>query len=185
LLIFRSIAVDDLECRFGADENVQILHLYFDYKSQQTQTALNIGLKLLTQLLSCLDDIPEELEALYSRGTKPDLAACKRLLTSLAQKGPNVFAVFDAIDECHDTHQKEVLALFGHLQQSGYRLLISSRPHLLQNLRDQLEDTEVMDIYADESDLKNYIKTRLREKGNKDQHLEYKCLDLASTVQGM
>lgn len=185
MLTFRSIAINDLESRFGADGNVQILHLYLDYKSQQSQTAVNIGLNLLKQLLSRLNEIPEELEDLYSRGTRPDLAVCKRLLTSLNQKVPQIFAVFDAVDECHDSHQKEVLALFGDLQQSGYRLLISSRPHLLPNLRDQLTDTESIDIYADESDLKNYIKTRLREKGNKDQNLEHKCLDLTSTVQGM
>lgn len=185
MLIFRSIAVDHLERRFRADANVKILHLYLDYKSQQTQTALNIGLKLLTQLLSGLNDIPEELESLYSRGVRPDLTVCKRLLTSLAHKVPKIFAVLDAIDECRDSHQSEILGLLKHLQQSGYRLLISSRPHLLQNLRDQLKDPEIMDIYADESDLENYIKTRLHENGNKDQTLERKCLELAGTVHGM
>jgi NACHT domain len=185
MLTVRSIAINDLKNRFPADRNVQVIHLYFDYKSQQSQTVVDIAINLLKQLLSRLDNIPNELDSLYCANTRPDLPACKRLLTLCSKQFGTIFAVFDAIDECCDSYRKELLALFAHLLQSGCKLLISSRPHLLRNLRDQLSSARTIEVYANESDLRNYITVRLREKGNKDTNLEVKCLELATGVYGM
>lgn len=184
---FRSIAINDLKSRFDADENVQVIYMYFDYKSQQSQSVVDVAMGLLKQLLASQQvDVPSELESLYSTSTKPNLATCKRLLAECAKRSGTIYAVFDAIDECGEISQQDILDLFGHLQQTGpYRMLISSRPHLLQNLRDQLKDTRTLEIYANKSDLKNYITKRLHEKGVKDANLKNRCLELANSAQGM
>jgi NACHT domain len=177
------MATHYLKDRFHDNNAVQVVHLYFEQKTRLTQT--EVALHILKQILSDLDDVPPQLEALYNKSTKPDIAACKELLTSCAEKFSSVYAVFDAIDECSNANQKDVVSLFAHLQRSTYRLLISTRPHLLENLREQLEEIQTLEIYANESDLKNYIMTRLSEKRNKDINLQAKCLELTKRVQGM
>ena len=98
----------------------------------------------------------------------------------------SIYVVLDAIDECSDMSRKEVLELIVGLQQSpNSRILISSRPHLRQILLDALKKIEVLDIYADEADLKNFITIKLRKTGIKDIKFEMRCLELAKGVQGM
>lgn len=77
----------------------------------------------------------------------------------------------------------EVLEIFAHLQQSGYRLLISSRPHLYKLLH-RLNDTKTLEVCANESDLRNYIITRLNEEGHVSDKFKAKCLNLINDVRG-
>ena len=185
----RSIAIDHLINKFR-DENVKVVYVYFDYKAERTQTTIDVVRSLLKQLLSQFDNLPPELEPLYTlygksirTSTRPDITICIRLLASCSQIS-SIYAVFDAIDECSDVYQKEVLELFAHLQKSGYRLLISSRPHLYKLLH-QLSDTETLEICANEADLRNYITTRLNEEGNVSEKFKAKCLELINNVGGM
>ena len=101
-----------------------------------------------------------------------------------SQKFDTIYAVFDAVDECNDMHQEEILEFITQLPTS-YRILLSSRPHLIQNLRSHLIDATIMDIAADELDLQNYIVRRLAEKGNKDCNLRAQCIELAKAADGM
>lgn len=144
--------------------------MYFDYKAQQTQTPIDIVTGLLKQLLTQLADIPEELECLYDECTradkKPDQSTLTQLLASVSQKFSTVYMIFDALDECSDSHQKDMSGLFAQLQQSSHRLLISFRSHL-NKLGSTLFDIRIFQISANESDLKQYVTSRLEEKGNK------------------
>jgi hypothetical protein len=186
-LIDRSIAIDYIKERF-INENTNVLHIYFDFKAQQSQSAIDISSILLKQLLSNGDNIPHDVEDLYERctrtGTRPDQTTLTLLLTSWSQKSSSIYAVFDALDECSDRHQEEILSLFGLLEQSGYKLLISSRPHL-QHLSDHLNRIQTINICADDSDLKNYIMARLASQRIHNPILTIKCLGLIEGVQGM
>lgn len=94
-----------------------------------------------------------------------------------------IYAIFDGVDECSDAHQNCILSLLARLQRMGYRLLVSSRPHL--HLRDQLSYTQTIEISADESDLKKYVMARLREEKNPSPALQAKCLELIKNTHGM
>lgn len=94
-----------------------------------------------------------------------------------------IYAVFDGLDECGDADQTCVLSLLAHLQELGYRLLISSRPHI--HLQDQLGHTQTFEVSADESDLRNYVTARLKQVRNSARTLEGKCLELVKSTQGM
>jgi hypothetical protein len=185
----RSIAIDYLKNKFR-DENVKVVYVYFDYKAERTQTRIDIVRILLKQLLSQFDTVPPELESLYTlydesicTSTNPDITTLTRFLTLCSQIS-TIYAIFDAIDECSDVHQMEVLELFAHLQQSGYRLLISSRPHLHESLN-QLSDRQSLEVCANESDLRNYIIARLIKEGIVSDKFKAKCLDLINDVGGM
>jgi hypothetical protein len=95
-----------------------------------------------------------------------------------------VYAVFDAVDECSDDNLDHVLELFSKLQNSC-RLLISTRPHLVQNLRDKISDTNIIDIHGEINDMGNYVTGRLRMAKNCNSTLETLCLDLIKDVHGM
>ena len=72
---------------------------------------------------------------------------------------------------------------FAELQKSGYRILISTRPH--ESVPCQLNDITASEIAADRQDLEKFIIYRLEKAGNKNSALEKKCMDLANDAAGM
>ena len=110
-----------------SDENVEVVHIYFDYKAHQSQTALSVATSLLKQLLIRLDFIPQELESMYSTNTKLNMATCKAMLFQCARKVGTIYAVFDAVDECNETNFTEILEFLAHFQNS-FKILLSTRP---------------------------------------------------------
>jgi hypothetical protein len=181
----RSISIDDLTSRVGHD--MKVLYFFFDYKSQETQTAVEVAMNLLKQLISGLDEIPDELEFLYNQNSsaRPDLPTCIQLLNVCAAKFNSLYAVFDAMDECSDESQMEVFELIAHLQKLHCRILVSSRPHSLSTLRDELNDTQTLQILAEESDLKNYITATLSQKGKKVAEFPEEYQPLVKGADGM
>lgn len=182
----RSIAIDALTEQ-AKNPNSKVVYLYFDYATPQNQTAMSVARSLLKQLVSQSGDFPFDLESLYDNavqhGTEPDIDTLILHLSLFAEKNP-VYAIFDAIDECDLIHIESLLEFFSELQQSAFRLLISTRPHL-QNFEDHLWGLRNLEIVADENDLKNYITIILKKEKNVNATLESKCLDLAKDVQGM
>ena len=107
--------------------------MFFDYKSHQTQTAVDVSMSLLKQLIFSVDQSDAAIESLYSENKRPDMATCKRLLTCYAQKRDSVYTVFDALDEYNEApkERSELFGLFGHLQRElRCHLLLSSRARL-------------------------------------------------------
>ena len=174
--------MDYIEQRFKT-ENGKVVYFYFDYKAPQTHSATSIAANLLKQLLCQSDSIPSQLESLYCEQKGVDLSIIIQLLTSAAERYSSIYAVFDALDECGDGYRKEALELFAKLQESGYRLLISTRSHL--SPENTLKDTCALTIEADQTDLKSYITARLSGERNINKNFTTKCLKLASSVQGM
>lgn len=163
------------------------MYVYFDYKAQQTQTAIDVARILLKQLVSQSHNLPTDLEALYERSIRshsnPDLTTFIQFLKTFSQDFP-IYAVFDAMDECVDDCHEPVLALLAELQNYGWRLLISCRPHL-QSFQNEWKNIQLFEIMAEESDLENYILATLQKEKNSNVTLETKCLELAKGVQGM
>jgi hypothetical protein len=184
-LHYRSIAIDAIKERFP-EESVESIYFYFDYKAQKSQTPTHVAGCLLKQLFGHSKYEFPELEKAYDTQSnkRPDL----KLLLSLLELYPyshnaSVYAIFDALDECSESHQNNILTLFNGLHRSNYKLLISTRPHL-QNFSEYLTNTQSITIYAHQSDLQNYILTRIsRERTN--SKLKAKCLELADQVKGM
>jgi hypothetical protein len=181
---YRSIAIDHLNEQV-ASNNVKVVYIYFDYTVQQTQTCIDVACNILKQLLCQSEDVPPEVESQYNErvriGARPGLAMVFHALASFSQKYAAIYAVFDAMDECSEDALKGIFALFAKLQESGYKLLISTRPHL----QHKLGGTLPFEIAADNSDLRNYITARLEKEGNKNITLQDKCLDLSKTVKGV
>jgi hypothetical protein len=174
----RSLAVDEL---FKVDES-RVVYVYFDYPSNRTQTGTNVMASLLKQLLSQLEDIPSDIESSYneSKHIRPSRDTLVRYLTLCSRKFSKLYAVFDAIDESSEVNQNEILALFADLQKLGYRILVSGRPgSAFSKLECGLTDPHVFEIRADDSDLKQYVVSRVKEG-----IIQKKCLKLMEKVDG-
>jgi hypothetical protein len=185
LIISRSIAIDHLKDRITTHEK-RVVYVYFDSKARQIRTDMDVAKILLKQLLSQSGTTPTNLETLYVNfiltSTEPDICGFIELLALYSQRF-RIYAIFDGIDECSDIHQKCILSLLARLQELGYRLLISTRPHV--HLQDQLSSTQTFEVSANEFDLKNYVMFRLRQERNSVPALQAKCLELIKNTHGM
>lgn len=183
-LIFRSIVIDHLNDRVANKDN-RVVYIYFDYVARQSQTTECITACLLRQVLEQSDEIPAEIESYYTTfmhtNKRPDAQTFIRLLISASQTA-RTYVVFDAIDECSDEFQEEIFSLLANLHSSKFRLLVSTRPHL--QLQVQLGEPRVLEIVADQADMKNYITIQLKKGKNKSRMLEESCLKLAEGVKG-
>jgi len=182
---FRSTVIDYLQERFK-DENILTSFVYFDHK--RVQATADVIACLLKQVLTRLDDVPPALVTSYddhaSKGKRLDQSTLLQLLTTHSKKFSTVYAIFDALDECSESYQSDLVTLFGTLQLSGYRLLGSFRPHL-STFQKVLSNSQILEVRANESDLNKYVAARLKEKGNKISELEDKCGQLAKGVDGL
>jgi hypothetical protein len=165
--------------------------VYFEYKARQAQSGIDIACNLLKQLLSQFEVVPHELKALYTlydestrTNCRPDMSTLANLLTSCASEF-QIYGVFDALDECDDSDQDGVLSLLFLLNQSGFRLLISARPHVKLGSSWPGTVLKVFSVSAQESDLKLYVGTRLDKERNCSDTLKAGCLALIKGVEGM
>ena len=183
---FRSIAVEFLKKQL-VYATAKVVYVYFDYTTSQTQQVADVARSLLKQLVAQSRDLSRELDAAYDNsiqsGCELDLSTCLQHLKRYSQVSP-IYAVFDAMDECEENYQQAMFQLFAELQNCGYRIMISSRPHLW-GLEVLLSNIQTFEIIADESDLRNYIISKLRLEKNNNCMLEAKCMDLVNGVNGM
>jgi hypothetical protein len=182
----RSLAIDYLLERFRMDDEVRIVYIYFDYTTKQTQTRASITANIMKQLVSQCD-IPDELGCAYDEAIQiasgPNIALLHCILELLSAKY-RIYAVFDAIDECDEDHQRDIFTLFTKLTESNCRLLISVRLQF-QSFLGFLTTAQTIVISANKRDLENYVKFRLGAAKNRNKNLETQCVALAEKAEGM
>jgi hypothetical protein len=152
-----------MNMQFSSESNVKVVSVYFDYKSREDQNAANLAKSLLKQLLSDVDEIPAELEILYSKVDKHlDTATVYELLARYSQRYSTIYAIFDAIEESAERYYSEIVKLLHRLERLGYHLLVSGRPGSpLNSLRDALFKSHTLQIIANDSDLESYVCSRV------------------------
>jgi hypothetical protein len=184
----RSIAIDHLLER-AERERAKVAYVYFDYKTQKSQTRIEVICTLVKQLLSQSNVIPDPLEELYKKfqdKTKPMAENMKALTETLQWYGQieeSVFMVFDALDECSEHNRKDVLELLSDLVKYGYKVLVSSRPHV--SFDSCLQGSEPFRIQAHETDLNNYVSCRLDAEKKVSSTLRRRCIELTKDLHGM
>ena len=183
LKVCRSIAIDHLTDQY--EESATVIYIYFDYKAQTKQTEIYVVGTLLKQILCQIPDIPAEIESFYNQSIAesrtPSTNDLIRLLVSSSRS--RIYVIFDALDECDDKYQQEMLSLLSILEKSGFKLLISMRPHM--KIDQNLISVETIIIEANETDLENYVLAILQIKKNKNDELKRQCLELVKEAKGM
>jgi hypothetical protein len=146
------------------------LYIFFDYKDDQI--AEKVIASLFKQLIFLMKAIPSELKIKYDQsktGTpRPTLADLTDLFIKYA-KLVSLIVLFDAFDECK---QQGIIffQLVRQMYNSGIKVFITHRPHILQNPGAEFQECTITEIQAHREDVENYIAQRL-EMEEKTQHL--------------
>jgi hypothetical protein len=165
--------------------------MYFDYANRE-QTAEKVVASLLKQLLIILDQIPPIIKTKYenylSGAPRPIFSDFVKLLISCIKESPKVTPVmlFDAFDECSSDQQSKIFELIDQLSKANIKVYITTRPHILDYL-ERLEGSEIMEIQADDEDIKTFLKDKLQitRRRIQDDSKEKIVRVISSKAQGM
>lgn len=156
--------MDYLERSFRHNE-AAITFVYFEYKEQENQSAINILASLLQQLVQVKAVIPEGVMALYRRnrqgGSPPTLEEISGLLLAEARNFVGkFFIIIDALDECSELNGTRI-ALLGEIRklQRISKILITSRETAA--IEHELACSARLEICANDHDIGNYVERRI------------------------
>ena len=169
-----------------------MLYVYFDYNDCLSQTELGVISNLLKQTISQLDLVPDSIKQLYEVSTKtntnPERSVLLRQLLSCAERFDTVYVILDALDECDDSQQDDVLNLINILlSQSQFKIMLSSRPHL-QRLQTLPESSDRIIISGEDidADVRTYLISRLKRERFLQDRLRNKIVEVISEqAEGM
>ncbi|KAE9383217.1 hypothetical protein BT96DRAFT_93841, partial [Gymnopus androsaceus JB14] len=142
-------------------EEPGLAFFYFDFRDSTKQTVYGLLSCLVYQLASRSSDCNSLLTQFYGKhcGNRPQhpnddlLVQC---LKSMLQVLPNVYLVFDALDECPEaTRHKDLFPILQKLigfKKEGFHLLVTSRPEqdikkvIMSNLTQDLDLAKSQEI---------------------------------------
>jgi ankyrin repeat domain-containing protein 50 len=161
----RSIIVERLRRDFGSDPTTGIACVYCNYKEQEIQTAANLLAGIWMQL-SYDHDLPPALYDMYSesvlKGANPTLENVLQALQQVMTTYKKVFVVVDALDECLEGNKTGLILLRELCKyQPKVNILVTSR-HYKNTTDNIINNFAVIDITAQDQDIKKYINTRLQ-----------------------
>jgi hypothetical protein len=161
--VCRSIAVDHLQTFFEG-QDVAVACVFCNYKEQSTQTVSELLASVLKQIVQDQSVASDNMKTFYKkfRSRRPKLAELANALQSEIGTFTKVFFVVDALDECLETVQGDLIAKLGSLASTVY-LMVTSRP--LDLIQQRFPGASHLDVNADNGDVRKYIEGRiLRER---------------------
>jgi hypothetical protein len=170
------------------DQKAALAYVYFDYKDRARQTPENILAGLLKQLEFQLANSPSSTdmppmphiqplyERLHSQRKRPVFSDLQGMLLSIVAEFDDVYLLFDALDECDEATQRNVLLpLITQLPLSiiqegnkGCKIFVTARPHYA-DIQPALEPQPLkLEIIADAMDMELVIRAKIavvKQKG--------------------
>ena len=118
-----------------------------------------------------------------NRATPPDFLAMLNEFRSCCSDFECIYVLFDALDECEDTQQERILALVDELLSiSSIRIMLTSRTHV----QTVPASANVIDIKAEDSDIRIYLSSRLQGVRHLTQDLKEEVVEvIARGAEGM
>ncbi|RPB14393.1 hypothetical protein P167DRAFT_68583 [Morchella conica CCBAS932] len=162
-----SAAIDHVENEnlFPTTEINGVAHIYFDYKDQEQQKAIDVLSSLVKQLAYQLPRPLKELEELYerkeSKDRRPTTDELLSILLIIFTSFNRVFLIFDALDE--SDQRKEILPLIQRMSMKKVNVLVTSRPYPEDIQALFGHSTLKVEILAKEEDIVKYIKGKIDE----------------------
>lgn len=159
----RSVIVNHLISTFGDDDSVGYAYIYCNYKESQTLESL-LG-SLLQQIIrkrqGSLSDVIRNLYLHYRRiGVRPSIQEYSEILSAELLSFNNVYVVIDALDELQSDWIRQQLLSVLRMQPSTLRLLITSRPHIVDMLS-MFEHVRVLEVRSSNEDLRMFVEQRI------------------------
>ena len=165
-----SLVIDWL-CDQASGQKVAVACFYFDFATQKEQSSSSMLGALLKQVVSGLEEIPQEIAQAYKDHTKViderglQLADIMEMLQTTVSEKPTYICI-DALDECVAGDRVKILNLLNQvLQRSpGTRMFVTGRLHIEAEVRKRLSGrVAVIRITPRKHDIINFLHSRLDE----------------------
>ena len=170
-----SLVMDKLgDWAFG--QGVTVAGFYFNYAAQEEQSPASMLGAVLKQVVSGLEEVPEEIAQEYEDqkqvigGRAPQLANIVRMLRNTASR-KRTFICIDALDECVAGYRVKILDSLNQVLQSspGTRLFVTGRPHIEAEVGKRLSGRgTAIRITPNRRDIISYLQRRLEEDTTPD-----------------
>jgi len=163
-----SLVVDRI-CDKAKEQNIAVACFYVDFAAREEQSPTNMLGSLLRQIVSGLETIPEEIRETFEdhkqviggRGLRvPEIVEMLQTVTSLRQ----TFICVDALDECVEGYQLEVLDSLKQIAEksSRTRIFLTARRHIRNEMERHLgARATTLCIKPSNDDIVGYVRMRL------------------------
>jgi hypothetical protein len=173
LMYCSSATIDYLSEQSRVDKKTAVIYFYWDYQSQQQQTATKFIASLLRQLLCFLPTLPPAMKKFYeqrsSKRSSPESGDFEQLMVLFfevcKQHFETIFIALDALDECSEEALAAVVAFFDECSSmTCFKIVATSRPNPapLQSLFES-SDIPKVEVEADDSDVKNFLQSEMNK----------------------
>ena len=181
-----SLVIDRL-CDQARGRRTAVACFYFDFAAQKEQSPTSMLGALLKQVVSGLEEIPEEIVQAYKDHKKVidgrglQVADIVKMLQTTASEQPT-FICIDALDECVARYQVKVLDSLNQIlrKSPGTRVFVTGRPQIQAEVGKRLSRRVMaIRITPRRHDIIGYLHTRLDEdtkQGAMDSSLEAEIL---------
>ena len=166
----------DILCDQAGERNDTVACFHFDYAVQKDQSPASTMGALLKQVVSGLEEIPEEISRAYQEqkralgGRGPRLSDIVKMLQTTSSKG-RMFICIDALDECVPEYRVKLLDSLGQILQASprTRIFVTGRPHIRPEIGRRLSGRVAsLSISPKREDIIRYIRSRLEEDTTPD-----------------
>ena len=170
-----SLVIDRLCDQVGGQE-IAVACFYFDFAAQKEQSVANMLGALLKQVVSGLEEIPEEIARAY-RGHKKVIDGRGLQLTETVKmlqtttSGKPTFICIDALDECVERYRVKILNSLNQILQwsPGTRVFVTGRAHIQAEVGSRLSGrVTTLHIIPRRGDIISYLHSRLDEDTTPD-----------------
>ena len=171
-MLLRSVVVDHLQNHFNG-QNVAVLCIYCNYKKQDEQTVSELVASLLKQLVQDRSVTSDQVKTLYkvyhdARKSIPGLADLMTVLQSEIRHYSKVYIVVDALDECRERDQRDLITTLQSLA-GNINMMVTSR--ILPSIQQLFQDAKRLDIRANNDDVRRYIEGRIPHENRLARHV--------------
>ena len=157
-------------------QGVTVAGFYFDYVAQKEQSPANMLGAVLKQIVSGLEEVPEEIVQAYEGqkqvigGRAPQLAHIVKMLRNTVS-AKRTFICIDALDECVAGYRVKILDSLNQVLQSSpsTRMFVTGRPHIEAEVGKRLSGRgTAIRITPQRHDIIGYLHSRLDEDTTPD-----------------
>ena len=166
----------DRLCDKAKGQNIAVACFYVDFAAREEQSPTNVLGSILKQIVAGLERIPEEIRETFQdhkkviggRGLRvPEIVKMLQSVTSLRP----TFICVDALDECVEDYQPEVLDSLRQVleKSSSTRIFLTTRRHIRGEVERYLGPrVAILSIRPSNNDIVEYIRMRLSKDRCRD-----------------
>ena len=170
-----SLVVDRL-CDKAKEQNFAVACFYVDFAAREEQSPTSMLGSLLKQIVGGLKRIPDEIRQIFEdhkkviggRGLRvQEIVKMLQTTTSLQR----TFICVDALDECAERHQPEVLDSLRQIleKSANTRIFLTARRHTRGEMERYLGTrAAVLSLKPSDDDIVGYIRMRLSKDSCRD-----------------